>query len=558
MSKAFPMLQSLHIANYALIRQLDMDFPRGFSVITGETGAGKSILLGALGLVLGQRADTDVLFDKERKCVIEAEFDLRETDLSAFFRANDLDWDAGKLVARREILPSGKTRSFVNDTPVNLPVLKELASVLVDIHSQHETLSLNSASFQLGLVDSYVKDKRLLYSYAEMFKEYGHLVGELAGLRRKRDDAAKDRDYRQFLYEELAGLGLQEGEQEELEQRMETLSHARTLRDAFAGSISLLEGEDFGLVSRLRECVRELRKVSSYHAGLAEDLSRWDSVVVELDDLRRDLERWSDSVEDDPRGMQACQERLDALYRLEKKHRVEDVSDLIRIRDELARAQEEEEGGQERILQLENRVAELERNLDVSASELHRARQQAARELQKAILVSLAELGMEQSRMEIVFEELPHFSPEGKDRVRLLFSANLGSELKDIAKVASGGELSRIMLAIKSVIHQGSLLGTLILDEIDTGVSGNIAGKVARMMKGMGRYMQVIAITHLPQIAAAADSHYWVYKAVEDGTSVSRMRKLSDSERIANLASMLSNGKPTEAAVRAAEDLVKG
>lgn len=552
------MLKKLRIQNYALIRHLDMDFDKGFCVITGETGAGKSILLGALGLVLGQRADSGILFDKTGKCVIEAEFDLQGADLQEFFASHDLDENGDDLILRREVLPAGKSRAFVNDTPVTLPVLKELSSNLIDIHSQHETLALNLASFQLKLIDSYLPDKNLLLDYKERFKRYQTCVKELNQRQAERDKARKEYDYNQFLFSELEALQLKPDEQKQMEEELEILSHAESLQEVFSSGLARLEGDEYGVMNTLSSLLKDLKRAAAHHNALAADLPRWESLLIELDDLRKDLEMWNGEVESDPQRKVRYEERLDAIYRLEKKHGVEDVQDLLDLQNKLQGQLHLSENAEEEISRLEEALKKEEEALHLLSSRLTAARKASAQTLREAILASLMELGMEQARLEIAFTPLETFGNEGCDRVAFLFSANLGAPLQEMAKVASGGELSRVMLAVKSVIHQGSLLGTLILDEIDTGVSGKIAAKVARMMKNLSRYMQVVAITHLPQIAAAADVHYRVYKTLENGAAVSNMSRLSAEEHIESVASMLSNGPVTPVALEAARELVEG
>lgn len=552
------MLKKLRIQNYALIRHLDMDFDKGFCVITGETGAGKSILLGALGLVLGQRADSGILFDKEGKCVIEAEFDLQGADMQDFFADHDVDEGENELILRREVLPAGKSRAFVNDTPVTLPVLKELSSRLIDIHSQHETLALNLASFQLKLIDSYLSDKSLLRDYKEQFKRRQACVRELNARKAERDQARKEYDYNQFLFQELEALQLKPDEQKQMEEELEILSHAEGLQEVFSTSLARLEGEEYGVTHTLSALYKDLKKAAAHHNALSSDLPRWESLLIELDDLRKDLETWSGEVESDPQRKLRHEERLDALYRLEKKHGVGDVNELIALRDKLQAQLNLSENAEEEIARLEEEAEKEEEALRLLSTRLTAARKASAQTLQEAILASLQELGMEQARLEIAFTPLETFGNEGGDRVAFLFSANPGAPLQEMSKVASGGELSRVMLAVKSVIHQGSLLGTLVLDEIDTGVSGKIAAKVARMMKNLSRYMQVVAITHLPQIAAAADVHYRVYKTLENGAAVSNMSRLSAQQHIESVASMLGNGPLTPAALQAARELIEG
>lgn len=554
------MLQHLHIENYALIQALDVDIDSGFCVITGETGAGKSILLGALGLVLGQRADGGILLDAGKKCVIEAHFDVENMGLAGFFAANDLDFNEEDplLILRREVLPNGKSRAFVNDTPVVLPLLKELSLFLVDIHSQHETLTLGRADFQLQLLDSYMDDSaRIRPRYSEAYARYKSLHKEIERQREELDKYRKEQDYWQFLFDELDKLNLVAGEQERMEEALERLSHAQALHVTLAAAVAETDGEEMSLRSRVGNLLRELKKIAPYHKGVEASLPRWQSLSAELADLGEDLSRWSEEDDTDQDTKNRYEERLDTLYRLERKHGVEDESGLLAIRDDLARKIGRLGGADEELSAKEQELSGLERQLECLSAEWHQRREAAGKELQQAIVDALAELGMEQSRLEIRLSDTGRFGPAGRDKVEFLFTANLGAAPREISKVASGGELSRLMLAVKSVIHRRDVLGTIIFDEIDTGVSGKIAGKVAAMMGRMSRYMQVIAITHLPQIAAKAATHFHVYKAEEDGKTVSRIKRLDAREHVRSIASMLSNEQVTGAALEAARELIK-
>lgn len=555
------MLQHLRIENYALIQSLDVAFDSGFCVITGETGAGKSILLGALALVLGQRADSGILLDADKKCVIEAQFLTGNVDLTDFFASNDLDFNPedSLLILRREVLPSGKSRAFVNDTPVLLPVLKDLAHLLIDIHSQHETLTLGNAAFQRQLLDSYIEEGApLLKEYAESFAGYRKLHKEIGQEKEERDRLRKEQDYWQFLYDELDRLNLREGEQAQMEETLERLSHAQLLQETLDAAVAETDGEEMSLRSRVDNLLRSLKKIAPYHKGVEEALPRWQSILVELVDLGSDMARWSEASQADPQTQSRYEERLDALYRLERKHNVEDESGLIAMREELGQKIGKINGADELLAEKEAALAACESQLEKLSAVLHEKRVKAAVELQRAIVEALSGLGMEQSRLEIRLSPTDTFTAGGCDRVDFLFTANLGSEPKELDKVASGGELSRLMLAIKSVIHQRNILGTIIFDEIDTGVSGKIAGKVAAMMGKMSRYMQVIAITHLPQIAAKASAHFYVYKDEHEGRTLSHIRRLDDKEHLRSIASMLSNEQVTDAALQAAQELIKG
>lgn len=555
------MLQHLRIENYALIQSLDVAFDSGFCVITGETGAGKSILLGALSLVLGQRADSGILLDAGKKCVIEAQFHAGNVDLTDFLASNDIDFapEDSLLLLRREVLPNGKSRAFVNDTPVLLPVLRDLAFLLIDVHSQHETLTLGRAGFQRQLLDSYTEGG------TELLKEYSHVYGLYSTLRKQMEQDRenegkwrKEQDYWQFLYDELDRLNLRKGEQEEMEAVLERLSHAELLQETLAAAAAETDGEEMSLRSRVENLLRSLKKIAPYHKGVEASLPRWQSILVELVDLGADMARWSGESEADPDCKNRYEERLDTLYRLERKHNVEDEGGLIALKEELERKLGRINGAEVDLAAKEKELESYRQRLEQLACALHEKRGEAAIELQRAIVSALAGLGMEQSRLEIRLSPTETFTPGGCDKVDFLFTANLGSEPKELSKVASGGELSRLMLAIKSVIHQRNILGTIIFDEIDTGVSGKIAGKVAAMMEQMSRYMQVIAITHLPQIAAKASVHFHVYKKEENGKTVSHIRALDEKEHLLSIASMLSNEQVTEAALEAARVLIKG
>lgn len=551
------MLTFLSISNYALIRSQEIDFTSGFSVITGETGAGKSILLGALGLVLGNRADATVAFDPEKKCVVEAHFSTVGFDFSDFYVQNDLDsMDNGLLIIRREILPGGKSRAFINDTPVTLNQVKELAQNLVDIHSQHQTLLLNSSRFQCRLLDSYSSDSGVMDSYRQSYRSYSDLKRGYELLAEKMRKSHDEKEYRQFLLDEIEQLHLQNGEQRKMEQALESLSKSEQIKSTLVESVEALEGDDFSLCSRIEQIVRSLRKIAPYHSGVETQMERWDSLNVELGDLSRDLQSWAEEGDLDPSLKELYEDRLDKIYRLEKKHHVDDVDDLIRIREDLRNELDGLEESESELESMKQSLSEKEKDLVRKGNRLSEERKKTAHILEKAILGALSELGMSKSVLQIKVESGQDWGMDGGDKVEFLFSANTGSQAREISKVASGGELSRLMLAIKSVIHQNSLIGTLILDEIDTGVSGKVAAKVAAMMKDMGRYMQVIAITHLPQIAAAARTHFYVSKKEEEGRTVSRIRQLDEKEHLQEIAMMLSNDEVTEAALKAAEALV--
>ena len=550
------MLTHLHIENYALIRETDIDFGRGFIAITGETGAGKSIMLGALGLLLGQRADSAVLADKERKCIVEAVFDIAGLALQPLFEAGDVDYD-NQLVLRREILPSGKSRAFANDTPVQLPFLKALGPRIIDIHSQHQTLTLADSQFRLSLLDQ-LGDPAAPQRYAEVYRTYQSLKHQLEELTATEAQNRKEQDYLQFQFDELSQARLDPDEQESLEQESQLLAHAEAIREGLSAAATAIDDDsDTSVLARLRSAKSALSHVASYHPDAEALLNRLESSLIELDDIESTLLQVADTVSYSPERQQLVDDRLSLLYRLQKKHGVDTVQQLIDIRDSLDLQLQSISTLDERIHDLMEQVDRAFSALQQAADTLTEARAQAAERLSASILPTLQGLGMAEARFRIQLSPQPTYGPAGHDAVAFLFNANRGGELRDISKVASGGELSRLMLAIKSMLTVHSLLPTIIFDEIDTGVSGDIAGAVARTLCGMAASMQVIAITHLPQIAARAGQHLMVCKHVEDDRTVSRIRELSSDERIVELASMLSSGSPTDAALQTARELMQ-
>lgn len=553
------MLRQLTIENYALIRSVDLTFDSGFTVITGETGAGKSILLGALGLLLGHRAETQVLFDKEKKCVVEAVFEIRRPEVSRILADNDLDEMAdGTLLLRREITAAGKSRAFVNDTPCGLPVLKALSAYLVDIHSQHRTMDMIRPSFLLEIIDGYIpEESRVAAEYGPLYQRYGQLQAELRQLRSEREVWEREQDYWHFLYEELTEMQLRAGEQAELEAVLSQQQHAEQIQGAFEEAQALWEQGEDGLEARLNHIVRQLGKVADFHAGLKAALPRWESALIELKDLQGDLRTWRGGLEFSPQEKAATEERLSRIYALETKHKVRTVEELIDLRDRTAAKLQKEDGRAEEENRLTAEITRMEAGLAALADRWRAARMEAGRQLMRKTKEALADLAMPDATLVLDWAEETAFGPRGRDKVRLLFNANKGGEPADLGKVASGGELSRLMLALKSVIHEQSLIHCLILDEIDTGVSGETAAKMAVMMRRMARFMQVVSITHLPQIAAQAEAHYRVSKQVEGERSHSRIERLDAAAHREAIAAMISNGTPTKEALEAADVLMK-
>lgn len=549
------MLTHLHIENYALIRESDIDLAPGFVVITGETGAGKSILLGALSLLLGQRADTQVLQDKERKCVVEAVWDVVGLGLEPFFESNELDYDP-QMILRREISPSGKSRAFVNDVPVQLALLKELGARIVDIHSQHQTLTLGDRHFQTQLLDTFSSQPQLLADYQNAYAEYAGLKRRLEELTSQEAAGRREQDFLQFQFQELADARLQESEQDELEQEASLLNHTESIKEALSAVEQLCDGEDDGAVSRLRAAFSQLGRVSSFHPAIEQSRQRMDSAVIELRDILSDLSSLNDDLEYSPERQQYVQERLDLIYRLEKKHSVETVAGLIAVRDSIDQQLQQYSSLDDRIHDVMNQVDAAFSTLQSLADALTLQRRQAGDYLQQHLLPILASLNMKDSVIRIAVEPAAQYGPLGHDDVSILFNANKGGELRELSKVASGGEMSRLMLAVKSLVTRRSLLPTIIFDEIDTGISGDISVAVGNIMRSMSQSMQVVAISHMPQIAAKAAQHFKVQKQSDSATTVSVIRQLLPEERRVEIATMLSSDPPTPSALLTADELM--
>ncbi len=550
------MLITLHIENYALICESDIHFGSGFVAITGETGAGKSIMLGALSLLLGQRADSAVLADKERKCVVEAQFDIAGLQLESLFAEADVDYD-DRLIIRREITPAGKSRAFVNDTPVQLPFLKTLGSRIIDIHSQHQTLTLADSTFRLNLLDTLSTKHSTINTYRSAYAEYTSLKRQLEELTAAEAQNRRDQDYLQFQFDELAAAALMADEQEALEQESQLLAHAEAVREGLAtASRAVDDDSDQSVLARLRQAKTALSHIAAYHPDAESLLARLDSSLIELDDINSELQSVADGITYSPERQQQVDDRLALLYRLQKKHGVDSVEALIAIRDDF-------DSRLQSISTLDLRINDLMEQVDVAFAKLQTAadaltasRRKAGADLAKNILPTLHDLGMPEARFSVELSPLPTYGPMGHDAVSFLFNANRGSDLRDLAKVASGGELSRLMLAVKSMLTTRTLLPTVIFDEIDTGVSGDISVAVGRIMCRMAERMQVVAITHLPQIAARATQHLKVYKETAADRTVSLIRELPPKERVTEVATMLSSDPPTPAALQTARELM--
>ena len=551
------MLKSLYIKNFTLIDELDIELYPGFSVITGETGAGKSIILGAIALLLGQRADSKSIKQGADKCVIEAHFDLTRYDMDAFFSDNDIENDATDCIVRRELLASGKSRAFINDTPVQLSMLKELGERLVDVHSQHQNLLLNKQDFQLGVVDIFADDATQLSQYQKTYKEYHQVKQQLDDLRESIERNRQNADFLRFQCDELTQARLVEGEQEELEQQSDTMSHSEDIKSALYEADNALTAEQTGIVTALHTTLYELRKIGEVYPAAAELEQRVDSCYIELKDIAQEVSSHLERIDFDPAEMDAVNNRLDKLYDLEKKYHVETVEELIAKRDELCQQLNNIDNSDEALSDLEQQLSRLQTQAEQEADALTALRTKAARQIEAEMQTKLVPLGMPNVRfsVDITREAL---SLSGQDKVAFLFSANTSTPLQPISQVASGGEIARVMLSLKAMISGAVKLPTIIFDEIDTGVSGKMAEKMAEMMQEMGAHgRQVISITHLPQIAALGSTHYKVEKSETAQGTVSSMHQLTPDERIHEIAQMLSGSDVSDAAIANAMELLK-
>ena len=550
------MLIKLFVQNYALIKELDVELENGLTIITGETGAGKSILLGALSLILGTRADSSVLLDKNQKCIVEGTFRIEEYELNEFFSSNELDY-ATVTTLRREINPAGKSRAFINDTPVTVNLLKELGDRLIDIHSQHQTLMLNDNSFQLNLIDSFSGTAKLKNEYRETYSNYRKLKKEYTAIKEKADKNRADLEYYQFQYNQLDDAKLNLGEQAELEAEQELLGHAEEIKLALSTSSNLFLAEGISILSMLREVKTNLGRIRTFLPESESLLSRTESTLIELDDLAAEIEKLAVSIEADPQRLAQVNNRLDIVYSLIQKHRVNDLNELITKKDEIMDLISSIVSSDERLMELE-KLLEKERNsLKSISEEISEKRKSVLPDIEMRIIGLLKQLGIPNAKFRISITHLNEFTPTGIDQADFLFSANKQIAPENLAKIASGGELSRVMLSLKSLLTRNNNLPTIIFDEIDAGVSGEVADKVGQILSGMGKYMQVINITHLPQVASRGTRHYHVYKDDTDNSTFTRVKLLSPEERILEVARLLSGSEITETAMKNARELLK-
>lgn len=523
--------------------------------MTGETGAGKSVIIGALSLVLGERADTSALRDAESKCIIEATFDLSSFDLSIFFKENDLDYETQTLF-RREINAQGKSRAFINDTPVNLNTLKEISSRLVDVHSQHQTLKLKDAQFRLSLLDACAGTIELLQGYKQQYEQYYELKRKLDSLLLKEADSKKDEDYLRFQFNELDEAKLEAGEEDGIENELSTLTHAEEIKANMTKLVYLTSEEQGNLIEVMGTCIQTLREVSKYGEAYQSLLERFESSLIELKDISAEVDQLEEGIEYDPEKIAELSQRLDTINHLLSKHRVSKVEELLTLKEELDSKLQEIDNYDDVIEKTKKELATAEGKARETASELTKKRKQVSKDLEKRVEEILQKLGMPNATFRVDMEESKELSANGLDSVEFRFSANKGEEAKDIQKVASGGELSRLMLALKSILSGMKNLPTVIFDEIDTGVSGSIADKMGVIIGDIAKGMQVICITHLPQIASKGDFHLYVYKEESASKTFTRIKPLDQEERILEIAKMLSSEKPTQAALDNAKELL--
>ncbi len=549
------MLTSLSIKNYALIEDIKINLQQGFTIITGETGAGKSIMLGALGLLLGKRADYSAIRNADNKCVIEGVFEISNYKLQAFFKKEDLDYE-DQTIIRREILASGKSRAFINDTPVTLPVLGKLGDFLIDIHGQHQTLSLGENQYQFQVLDTLSKNKDLLLEYTTALRSYKKLQQRLTELKESQAQALKEHDYNLFLLNELEEARLKDGMLEELEERYEELSNVEMLTEHLGAAVNYIQQEEVGSLSSLKEVRTSLGKIAGFSSNYASLKERVESVVIELDDIAQDLETSLDRVEANPKELEEVNAKLQVIYNLQKKHSAESIQELLNITTELRDKVDLTENAEADLQKVNLEILNSKEDLTRIAKGIHDNRAKAIPGFISKVEKILTDLGMPNARLKIELNFREEYFNNGQDQLLWFLSANKGGDFNDIKKAASGGELSRIMLAVKSILATQSKLPTIIFDEIDTGVSGDIAQKMGDILQSMGSSMQVIAITHLPQIAGKGSKHFKIFKEDIKDTTVTKIKELETGERIEELAMMLGGNTLSESAMAHAKSLL--
>lgn len=549
------MLQKLSIRNYALIDSVDLELNKGLNIITGETGAGKSIMLGALSLILGQRAETKYFFNQAKKCIIEGQFLLNDTALQSIFEENDVDFYKESIL-RREISTDGKSRAFINDTPVTLTVMKQVGEKLIDIHSQHATLEVNDPGFQLLVVDTLANHQPLLNLYREQYKVYKKAKLQLSTLQEAAADARSRQDYEQFLFNELETAALKIGEQEQLETELQMLSNAESIKRSLLNSYNLLSEQETAVLPLLKEVINQLQSVEKFNADYANLNERLRSSLIEIKDIAQETIAFEESIIFNPSRIEDINSRLDSIYSLQQKHRVNTIEELLAIEEQLSKNLSEILSGDEEIERLTKEISLMKEDLEKKAIELSSNRSKSINSAEDQVAKVLTQVGMPNAKIKIEQDVLPELNKDGKDSITLLFSANSGQAPAPVGKVASGGELSRLMLAIKSIMAKHTSLPTLIFDEIDTGISGETAVRVGNVIGDLEQNMQVICITHLPQIAAKGEAHYFVYKNEETDRTTTGIRKLKTEDRIKAIAEMLSGKDPGASALKNAQELL--
>ncbi len=549
------MLQELHISNYALIEELNIKYNNGFNIITGETGAGKSIILGALGLIMGQRADLNILRDKDKKCTVEAIFDITNFNIKNIFEDCDLDYEA-QTIFRREISEKGKSRAFINDTPVTLQVMKQVASHLIDIHSQHENLSLSDSKFQISLVDLVANNSNILEDYSALFLKFKALNNNYKNLISESEKTKTDLDYLQFQFKQLEDAKLIDGEQNDLELEQKTLENAEEISSTFGRFVEDLEQDEIGILARIKEHIGKFNKIAQIVPSINELAERLESSYLELRDICSESELISNSVEHNPARLNQISERLNTIYGLQQKFKVDSIAELVELHKDFAKKIDLITSFDDEILKVKNEIEKTEIILKSKSDLISSSRKSVSIDIENSIKNVLHRLGMPNAEFKLSFEQLDKFTDSGCDNLSFLFSGNKNSELQDVSKVASGGEISRVMLAVKSLIASNKSLPTIIFDEIDTGVSGEIAVKMGDILKDLSQNVQIINITHLPQIAGKGTSHFKVYKYDQGNNTYTSIRKLSEEERIDELTLMLGGANASEIARQAARELL--
>lgn len=549
------MLKSLHIQNYAIIREVDLDFVSGLNIITGETGAGKSILLGALSLVAGNRADLSVLSDTNQKCIIEAQYDLSSLNLKSFFLEHDLDYDT-ECIIRREILPGGKSRAFVNDTPVSLQVLKSLSDELIDIHSQHKNLLLKTSRFQLEVLDAYADSDDILNTLSDQVKQWKELTKQIHETREENHRLSAEADFLQYQFDELHKAALKQGEEEEVERELSVLSNSEEISLALGHCLHLLADGEQNILSSLAQIKSSLTKISSFLPEISELTKQVDNLQIESKELNFALTRIYDGIEQNPERLSWLEERMQTIHSLCKKHKVQTTSELLQIQHDIEKKLSLVQNMDEVLESLIEKKNKLQLEIEDACRNLTQRRMKAAELIKSRVKELISRLGMPDASLEVVLERMKEFNETGWDQVVFLFSANKGIPMLELTKAGSGGEISRLMLAFKALLSEKKNLSTIIFDEIDTGISGGMADKIGQLMKAMSMHRQLIVITHLPQIAGKSDRHFRVWKKDEDRRTISGISILGEDERLQEIARLLSGEEITEAALANARQLM--